>query len=94
MLSTGVHTTVGVRVLGRRLEDVVRASDEVAGVLARVPRASNVLADRVRGKGYPEIHPDRSRAALLGVSVGDINEVVEVALGGKVVTQTIEDRER
>jgi copper/silver efflux system protein len=94
MLSTGVNTTVGVRVLGRRLEDVVRASDEVAGVLAKVPGASNVLADRVRGKGYLEIHPDRHRAALLDVSVGDITEVVEVALGGKVVTQTVEDRER
>jgi Cu(I)/Ag(I) efflux system membrane protein CusA/SilA len=94
MLSTGVNTTVGVRVLGRRLEDVVRASEDVAAVLAKVPGASNVIADRLRGKGYLDIHPARDRAALLGVRVGDVNEVVEVALGGKVLTQTVEDRER
>jgi Cu(I)/Ag(I) efflux system membrane protein CusA/SilA len=94
MLTTGVNTTVGVRVLGRRLEDVVRASNDVAAVLAKFPGASNVLADRVRGKGYLEVYPNRKRAALMGVSVGDINEIVEVALGGKVVTQTVEDRER
>jgi Cu(I)/Ag(I) efflux system membrane protein CusA/SilA len=52
------------------------------------------LADRLRGKGYLEIYPDRNRAARLGVSVGDINEIVGVALGGKVVTQTVQDRER
>jgi hypothetical protein len=94
MLSTGVNTTVGVRVLGNRLEDIVRASEDVAAALAKVPGSSNVFADRVRGKGYLEIRPDRNRAALLGVSVGDITEIVEVALGGKIVTQTVENRER
>ncbi|HEY7308869.1 MAG TPA: efflux RND transporter permease subunit [Gemmataceae bacterium] len=94
MLSTGVNTTVGIRVLGRSLEDVIAASERVAAVVAKVPGATNVIADRLRGKGYLQIHPDRDRAARLGVSVADINEVVEVALGGKVVTQTVEGRER
>jgi Cu(I)/Ag(I) efflux system membrane protein CusA/SilA len=94
MLSTGVNTTVGVRVLGRRLEDVLRASDDVAAVLSKIPGSSNVLADQMRGKGYLEIRPNRRQAALIGVSVDDLNEVAEVALGGKVVTQTVEDRER
>jgi Cu(I)/Ag(I) efflux system membrane protein CusA/SilA len=94
MLSTGVNTTVGVRVLGRRLEDVVRASEEVATVLAKVPGAVNVVADRLRGKGYLQVRPDRERAARLGVRGEDINELVEIALGGRVVTQTLEGRER
>ncbi|HEY7423221.1 MAG TPA: efflux RND transporter permease subunit [Gemmataceae bacterium] len=94
MLSTGVNTTVGVRVLGNRLEDVIRASEEVAAVVGTVPGAVNVVADRLRGKGYLQVRPDRERAARLGVRVSDINELVEVALGGKVVTQTIEGRER
>ncbi len=94
MLSTGVNTTVGVRVLGRRLDDVIRASEDVAAVVAKVPGAVNVVADRLRGKGYLQIRPDRERAARLGVRVDDINELVEVALGGKVVTQTLEGRER
>jgi Cu(I)/Ag(I) efflux system membrane protein CusA/SilA len=94
MLSTGVNTTVGVRVLGRQLDDVIRASEDVAAIVAKVPGAVNVVADRLRGKGYLQIHPDRERGARLGVRVEDINELVEVALGGKVATQTLEGRER
>src|SRR5262249_9371063 len=94
MLSTGVNTDIGVRVLGRRLDDVVRASEEIAAVLRKLPGAADVVADPVRGKGYLEIHPDRDRSAALGVSVGAINDVVETALGGKVVTTTVEGRER
>ncbi len=94
MLSTGVNTTVGVRVLGRRLDDVIRASEDVAAVVTKIRGAANVVADRLRGKGYLRILPDRDRAARLGVRVADINDVVEVALGGKVATQTLEGRER
>jgi Cu(I)/Ag(I) efflux system membrane protein CusA/SilA len=94
MLATGVNTAVGVRVLGRRLEDVVRASEEVAAVVKRVPGAADVVADPVRGKGYLEIQADRAKAARLGVRVGDVNDLVETALGGKVVTTTVEGRER
>jgi Cu(I)/Ag(I) efflux system membrane protein CusA/SilA len=94
MLSTGVNTTVGIRVLGRRQEDVIAASERVAAVVGKVPGAVNVVVDRLNGKGYLQVRPDRDRAARLGVSVADINEVVEVALGGKVATQTMEGRER
>jgi Cu(I)/Ag(I) efflux system membrane protein CusA/SilA len=94
MLATGVNTTVGVRVLGRRLDDVVRASEDVAAVVKRVRGAADVVADPVRGKGYLEIQVDRAKAAALGVRVGDVNDLVETALGGKVVTMTIEGRER
>jgi Cu(I)/Ag(I) efflux system membrane protein CusA/SilA len=94
MLDTGVNTTVGVRVLGRRLDDIIRASEDVAAVVAKLPGAANVVADRLRGKGYLQVRPDRDRAARLGVRVEDINELVEVALGGKVATQTVEGRER
>jgi Cu(I)/Ag(I) efflux system membrane protein CusA/SilA len=94
MLSTGVNTDIGVRVLGRRLEDVVKASEDVAAALKKLPGAVNVVADPIRGKGYLEVHPDRDRGARHGVSVGAINDVVEIALGGRVVTTTVEGRER
>jgi Cu(I)/Ag(I) efflux system membrane protein CusA/SilA len=94
MLSTGVNTTVGVRVLGGRLDDVVRASEEIAAVLRTLPGAADVVADPVRGKGYLEVHPDRERLAQLGVNPGDVNDLVAIALGGKVVTTTVEGRER
>jgi Cu(I)/Ag(I) efflux system membrane protein CusA/SilA len=94
MLATGVNTPVGIRVLGRDLNEVVQASEDIAAVVKDIPGAANVIAEPVRGKGYLEVHPDRAKAARLGVSVGDVNDLIEVALGGKVVTTTIEGRER
>jgi Cu(I)/Ag(I) efflux system membrane protein CusA/SilA len=94
MLSTGVNTTVGVRVLGRKLDDVVRASEEIAELLKRLPGAADVVADPVRGKGYLEIEIDRNKAAGYGINVGDVNDVIETALGGKLVTTVLEGRER
>ncbi len=94
MLYTGVNTAVGVRVLGRRLEDVVRASEEIAKALKQVPGAADVIADPVRGKSYLEIIPDRAKARSLGVDVGDVMAVTEIAMGGQIVTTTIEGRER
>ena len=67
MLSTGVNTPIGIRVLGRNLDDVVRGADEVARVVKGVPGAVDVLADPIRGKPYIEIRLDRERAARLGV---------------------------
>jgi copper/silver efflux system protein len=94
MLSTGVNTAVGVRVLGRDLDSVVRASEALAAAIRRVPGAADVVADPVRGKPYLEIRIDRARAARLGVSVAEANDAVEAALAGKAVTTTIEGRER
>ena len=69
-------------------------SEEVAEVLRSVPGAVDVFPDQNQGKGYLEIRPDRDRAARYGVNVGDIWDVVEVALGGKAITTTVEDRQR
>ncbi|HVX11118.1 MAG TPA: efflux RND transporter permease subunit [Pirellulales bacterium] len=94
MLFSGVNTDIGVRVLGRRLEDVVGAADRIATVLKEVPGAEYVMAEEVRGKGYLDIYVDRDKAARLGVNVGEVQEVVETALGGKLATTTVEGRER
>jgi Cu(I)/Ag(I) efflux system membrane protein CusA/SilA len=94
MLATGVNTTVGIRVLGRDLDAVVRASESVAAAVKEVAGAADVVADPIRGKGYLEVRPEREKAARLGLSVADVNELVEVAIGGKVVTTTMEGRER
>ncbi len=94
MLSTGVNTPIGIRVLGRNLDDVIRGSDEVARVVKPLRGAVDVIADPIRGKPYIEIRVDRARAAELGVSVGDINDVIETALAGKIVGTTVEGRER
>jgi Cu(I)/Ag(I) efflux system membrane protein CusA/SilA len=94
MLSTGVNTPIGIRVLGRDLDDVVRGADEVARIVKQIPGAVDVLADPIRGKPYIEIRIDRDRAARLGVRVTDVNELIETALAGRTVTHTVEGRER
>ncbi len=94
MLTTGVNTPIGIRVLGRSLDDVVRGSEEVARVLKGVRGAVDVVADPLRGKPYIEVRLDRERAASLGVRAADFNELIETALAGKVVTTTVEGRER
>ena len=94
MLSTGVNTTVGVRVLGRRSEDVARASEDTAALLKTLPGAADVIADPVRGKGYLEIVPDRVKMARLGVDAAAVSDVIEFALGGRIATNTVEGRER
>ncbi len=94
MLATGVNTPIGIRVLGQNLEDVVRASEEVARVVKRVRGAVDVVADPLRGKPYVEIRLDRERAARLGVRAGEVHELIEIAMAGKTVTSTVEGRER
>jgi Cu(I)/Ag(I) efflux system membrane protein CusA/SilA len=94
MLSTGVNTPIGIRVLGRNLDDVIRGSEEVARVVKPLAGAVDVVADPLRGKPYIEIRLNRARAARLGVSAGEVSDLIETALGGKVVTSTVEGRER
>src|SRR5262249_39982944 len=94
MLATGINTAVGVRVLGGNLDDVVAVSEAVAAVVKKVHGAADVVADPVRGKGYLEVVINREKAALHGVSAGEVNDLVETALGGRVVATTVEGRER
>lgn len=94
MLATGVRTQIGVKVFGRSLEQIQQVSNELTRVLKQIPGAVDVVADQSIGKGYVEIEIDRDRAARYGVAVGDVQEIVEVALGGKPITMTVEGRER
>jgi len=94
MLSTGVRNDIGVKVFGRDLATIDRVSKEVAAALDPVPGAQGTLAWQIRGKDYLEITVDRTRAARYGVRVADVQDTIEVALGGRVVTQTVEDRDR
>ena len=94
MLSTGVRLPVAVKVFGSKLDDIQRVSQEIAKVLRGVRGAADVFADQVVGKGYVEIKIDRKKAARYGINVGDIQDVVEVAMGGRPLTMTVEGRER
>ena len=94
MLATGVRTMIGVKVFGNDLDKIQEVSEQVADVLRQVPGAVNVVPDQSRGKGYLEVKVDRDRAARYGVNVGDVQDVIETALGGKAITMTVQGRER
>lgn len=94
MLATGVRTMIGVKVYGDDLNEIQEVSEQIASVLREVPGAADVFPDQIVGEGYLEINIDRDKAARYGVNVGDVQDVVEVALGGKMITMTVEGRER
>ena len=84
MLATGVRTMIGVKVYGDDLNKIQQVSEQIAAVLKRVPGAADVFPDQIVGEGYLEINIDREKAARYGVNVGDIQDVIETALGGKI----------
>jgi Cu(I)/Ag(I) efflux system membrane protein CusA/SilA len=94
MLSTGIRTQVGVKVFGKDLHVIEEKSAEIERVLHDVPGAVDLYAERITGAPYVEIRIDRDAAARRGVSIGDIQDVIETAIGGKNVTYTVEGRER
>jgi Cu/Ag efflux pump CusA len=94
MLSTGVRTQIGVKVFGPDLETINRVCKEIEQALKPIQGAQDVIAEPIMGKGYLEIKIDRQKAARYGVRVGDIQDTIEVALGGRVITQTVEGRDR
>jgi copper/silver efflux system protein len=94
MLATGVRTMIGVKVFGSDLNQIQNVSQNVAEVLRGVPGTVAVVPDQIVGKGYLAITIDREKAARYGVNVGDVQDVIEIALGGKAVTEIIENRER
>jgi Cu(I)/Ag(I) efflux system membrane protein CusA/SilA len=94
MLSTGIRSDVGVKIFGRDLATIDRVSKEIADELGKLKGAQGVLPWLIRGKDYLEIRVDREKAARYGIKVADVMDTIEVALGGRVITQTVEDRNR
>jgi len=96
MLQTGFRAPLGVKVFGPDLETVEAFSLDLERVLKEVRsvRAETVFADRVSGKPYLEIDIDREKIARHGLQIADVQDVIEVAIGGKPLTMTVEGRER
>jgi Cu(I)/Ag(I) efflux system membrane protein CusA/SilA len=94
MLSTGIRTQVGVKVFGPNLQVIERKSEEIERVLRSVRGAADLYAERITGAPYLEIKVNRAAAARYGINVGDVEDVIETAVGGKNLTTTIEGRQR
>ncbi len=96
MLQSGMRAPMGVKVKGPDLETIERVALEIERHLKEVPsvEASAVIADRIVGKPYLEIDFDRTKIARYGLTIREVQDVVEVAIGGRSITTTVEGRER
>ena len=94
MLSTGIRTPIGIKVFGKDLAEIERVAKEVEAVVKNVPGTTSAYAERLTGGYYIDIEPDRAALARYGLTPGDLQDVIGTALGGEMVTTTVEGLER
>ena len=94
MLATGIRTPVGIKVFGPDLATLERIGKEIEAAVQMVPGTRSAFAERAMSGYYLDIDIDRAAAARHGLNVGDVQSVIASAIGGMVVTQTVEGRER
>ncbi len=94
MLSTGIRTPIGIKVFGKNLDEMEKLAKQIESVVKAVPGTTSAFAERITGGFYLNIEPDREQLARYGLSVGELLDVVGTALGGEMVTTTVEGRER
>ncbi len=96
MLQSGMRAPMGVKVKGPDLETIEKVGLEIERLLKETPgvEPSSVIADRIVGKPYLEIDIDREAIARYGVHIREVQNVIEVAIGGRRITTTVEGRER
>lgn len=96
MLQSGMRAPMGIKIKGPDLDTIEKVGLEFERILKEVPsvEASAVIADRIVGKPYLEIDIDRDAIARYGISIRKVQDVIEVAVGGRRITTTVEGRER
>jgi Cu(I)/Ag(I) efflux system membrane protein CusA/SilA len=94
MLSTGIRTPVGIKVMGPDLQVIQKISEEIEGVVRSVSGTTNVFAERTSGGYYLDFKLKREELARYGISVEDAQMIISSAIGGEVVSNTIEGRSR
>ncbi len=94
MLSTGIKTPVGIKVAGPDLRELERVGTEIEAVIRTVPGTASVYAERVMGGRYIEFEINRDAIARYGLTIGDVQDVLSVALGGMPLTTTVEGLQR
>lgn len=94
MLSTGIRTPIGIKVFGKDLDEMEKLAKEIEAVVKTVPGTTSAFAERITGGFYLNIEPDREQLARYGLAVGELQDIIGTALGGEMVTTTVEGRER
>jgi Cu(I)/Ag(I) efflux system membrane protein CusA/SilA len=94
MNATGIRTNVGVKVIGPDLAELAKVSKEVEDAIRGIPGTRSVYAERVMTGYFLDITPKREEIARYGLSMNDVQDVIQTSLGGMTVTVTVEGRER
>jgi Cu(I)/Ag(I) efflux system membrane protein CusA/SilA len=94
MLSTGIRTPIGIKVFGEDLAEMERLAKQIEAVVNTVPGTTSAYAERITGGYFLDVEPDDMALARYGLPVGDLLDVVATALGGEMVTTTVEGRRR
>jgi copper/silver efflux system protein len=94
MLSTGIKSPVGIKIAGPDLKIIEKIGSQVEATVREVPGTRSAYAERVQGGRYIEVRIDRVRAARLGLTLADVQQVVALAIGGENVGETVEGLQR
>lgn len=94
MLSTGIKSPVGIKVNGKNVQQIEQVAQQIEQVVRKVPGVTSALSERLADGRYVDIDIDRKRAARYGVSVKELQSLVETVIGGQNIGETIEGRER
>ncbi|HEY8710497.1 MAG TPA: efflux RND transporter permease subunit [Burkholderiaceae bacterium] len=94
MLATGIRTPIGIKVFGKDLGVMETLAKQIETVVKTVPGTTSAFAERITGGYYLDIDPKRDQLARYGLAIGDLQDVIGTALGGEMVTTTVEGRER
>lgn len=94
MLSTGIRTPVGIKIFGKDLKVIENIGQQLEQTLNTVRGTRSVYAERIVGGYYLDFEPDRTALQRYGLNVGDAQRVIETAIGGMEISQTVEGRER
>jgi Cu(I)/Ag(I) efflux system membrane protein CusA/SilA len=94
MLSTGIKTPVGIKLMGPDLDVLSKIGAEIEAVVKDIPGTLTAYSERVTGGNYLDFHTDRLQIARYGLTIGDVQQVIMTAIGGSNITYTVEGLER
>jgi len=94
MLATGIRSQIGIKVMGPDLNEIQRIGEQIEKLLKAAPNTASVFAERVTGGYYVDFKVKRDAIARHGMTVDDVNDVIETAIGGKNISATVEGQQR
>ena len=94
MLTTGIHSNLGIKVFGDDLKEIERIAVDIEQALQNFPGTRSVFAERSSGGYFVDFHIRRHQAGRYGLTVGDVQNIIQTAIGGMNITHTVEGKER